>query len=67
MSAELDEDVIATWLRRSRESQGLPERIVDGAVLARVVTLALAPTAEPRRNGGNGHRGHGSRSRDGTP
>jgi hypothetical protein len=63
MSAELDEATIVEWLKRSRAAQGLPERIVDGAVLAKIVVLALSPTAE-----GNGHRGNGAApSRNGTP
>jgi hypothetical protein len=51
---ELDEATIADWCRHSRASQGLPERIVDGAVLAKVVTLALAPALERDGKGGNG-------------
>jgi hypothetical protein len=49
MSADLDPAVIADWSKRSRAAQGLPERIVDGAVLAKIVTLALAKT--PEQNG----------------
>ena len=48
MGQELDEVTIVEWTRRSRASQGLPERINDPAVLGRVVTLALAPTSERR-------------------
>lgn len=51
---ELDEAMITDWCKRSRASQGLPERIVDGAVLARVATLALAPALERDGKGGNG-------------
>jgi hypothetical protein len=40
----LDPAVIAEWARRSRASQGLPERITDGAVLTKVITLAFAGT-----------------------
>jgi hypothetical protein len=57
---ELDEATIADWCRRSRESQGLPERITDAGVLAKVVTLALAPAAKAERNGkGGGAAGGG--------
>jgi hypothetical protein len=52
MSAELNETVIAAWLKRSREAQGLPERIADASILARVVVLALAPSAEHNGKGG---------------
>ena len=66
-AAELDEATIADWCRRSRESQGLPATITDGAILAKIVTLALSPAPE-----GNGHRGNGaapprSQGRDGGP
>ena len=67
MSAELDEATIADWCRRSRESQGLPATITDGAVLAKIVILALTPAEDngngsaPSRNGTpvTGRRGHG--------
>jgi hypothetical protein len=52
MPAELDEAVIVEWLKRSRSAQGLPERITDAGLLAKVVTLALAPTAEHNGKGG---------------
>jgi hypothetical protein len=57
MPAELDEATILDWCRRSRERQGLPATITDGAVLAKVVTLALSPTPE-----GNGNRSAPSRT-----
>jgi hypothetical protein len=45
MSADrVDPAVIAEWARKSRASQGLPARITDGAVLSKVITLALAGT-----------------------
>jgi hypothetical protein len=44
MSTELDEATVVERCQRSRASQGLPERITDGAVLSRIVNLALAPT-----------------------
>ena len=37
----LDPAVIAEWVRKSRTDQGLPARITDGAVLSKIVTLAL--------------------------
>ena len=37
---------IAAWTRRTRERQGLPPKIIDPAVLARVVTLALGPSPD---------------------
>jgi hypothetical protein len=66
MNAELDGATIADWCRRSRESQGLPATITDGAVLAKIVTLALAPAegngngSAPSRNATpvTGRRGH---------
>jgi hypothetical protein len=33
---------VAEWTAASRRAQGLPERIDDPAVIARVVTLAVA-------------------------
>ena len=42
MSEELDEATIAAWGKASRAAQGLPEKITDPAVLARLVMLAFA-------------------------
>jgi hypothetical protein len=67
MSAELDEDVIVEWWRRSRAAQGLPERIVDAGVLARVVTLALSPAPEGNGHGGNGTAPSRGQGRGGGP
>jgi hypothetical protein len=33
---------VADWTAASRRAQGLPERIKDAAILARVATLAFA-------------------------
>jgi hypothetical protein len=54
----LDPAIIAEWARRSRASQGLPERITDGAVLSKVITLAFAGTGPPTSDSGPavGHR-----------
>lgn len=46
---------IRAWAERSRASQGLPPKIEDPAVLAKVVTLAFS--------GANKRQGEG----DGTP
>jgi hypothetical protein len=46
---------IAAWTRRTRERQGIPPKITDPAVLARVVILALGPGpdgAKPARSDG---------------
>jgi hypothetical protein len=40
---------ISEWTRRSRARQGLPARITDPVVLAKVVTLALGPTKHTER------------------
>jgi len=42
MSEQLDKATIAAWARRQRAAQGLPPKIQDPAVLARLVTLAFA-------------------------
>lgn len=54
MSTELDEATIVERYQRSRASQRLPERIVDAAVLAKVVTPPLVPTPEGNGTGDNG-------------
>ena len=42
MSAELDDATIARWWRQQSERQGLPDKITDPAVLARVIALTVA-------------------------
>jgi hypothetical protein len=42
MSAELDDATIARWWRQQASRQGLPDKITDPAILARVIALALA-------------------------
>jgi hypothetical protein len=46
VTAERDA-VIAEWVRRSRERQGLPARICDPVVLAKVATLLDAGIDHP--------------------
>jgi hypothetical protein len=53
MSTELDEATVLAWLKRSRESQGLPLTISDASILSRVVVLALGPS-KSNGKGGNG-------------
>jgi hypothetical protein len=66
MSGELDAGTIRAWTRRTRAVRGLPPKITDPATLARLVTLALAPGAEPEpeRDGG---RPAGKGGDDGAP
>jgi hypothetical protein len=46
MPDELSPEVIERWTRESRARQGLPEKITDPVVLARIATIAFGP-AEP--------------------
>lgn len=59
--AQLDPAIIAAWCRRSRAASGLPATITDAAVLAKVVTLALAGTDQANNGRKRGapadHRG----------
>jgi hypothetical protein len=43
---------VADWMVTSRRAQGLPDRIEDPAILARVATLAFAGDDEARGGGG---------------
>jgi hypothetical protein len=38
----LDQRIAADWAVASRRAQGLPDRIEDPAILARIATLAFA-------------------------
>lgn len=40
MSAELTAVEVAAWWHEQRAAQGLPDKITDPAILARVITLA---------------------------
>jgi hypothetical protein len=42
MRAELDDATIARWWHEQSERQGLPDKITDPAILARVIALAYA-------------------------
>jgi hypothetical protein len=48
--APLSDGAIVTWWRAQSARQGLPEKITDPAVLARVVTLALGPPEAGERH-----------------
>jgi hypothetical protein len=41
--AELTDEAIVAWARRTRAAKGLPPKITDAATLRRIVTLALGP------------------------
>jgi hypothetical protein len=65
----LDAACVAEWARRSRASQGLPERITDGAVLSKVITLAFAgsgPLANDDASGSERPRRRPDRSEAGS-
>jgi hypothetical protein len=47
MSGELTPEQIAAWGKKSRAASGVPAKIEDRSVLARLVTLAFAGTDHP--------------------
>jgi hypothetical protein len=51
MSAELTSEQIAAWGKRSRAASGVPAKITDPAVIAKLVTLALSGTDPPDGDG----------------
>jgi hypothetical protein len=55
---ELDAATIRAWSRRTRAASGLPAKITDGAVLAKIVTLAFAPTSPGADNTSGPAVGH---------
>lgn len=67
MSGELDAETIRAWTRRTRAARGLPPKITDPATLARLVTLALAPGAEPAPERDGGRPAGKGDSGDGAP
>jgi hypothetical protein len=53
MSAEPTPEQIARWGKASRAASGVPPKIQDRSVLARLVTLAFAGTDHPDGDGGS--------------
>jgi hypothetical protein len=51
---ELDPAVIAAWWQRQSDREGLPAKITDPVVLAKIVTLAFAGTDAQIEKGGGG-------------